>query len=188
HVAQQYTGVDGEIVHALLGLLDQGIAEDLPVQILGYSTDLFQRLVDGHSTYRHRRVADDPLPGLVDIPAGGQVHDGVGAPAGGPGHLLHLLLDGGTQRRVADIAVDLHQEIAADDHRLQLRVIDVGRQNGTPPGDLLADELGRDLARNSGAETVPRMLVLQQPCFPGLSQLHVLADGDELHLRRDDAA
>src|SRR5690554_2050039 len=47
HVAQQYTGVDGEVVHALLGLLDQGVAEDLPVQVLGHSADLFQRLVDG---------------------------------------------------------------------------------------------------------------------------------------------
>src|SRR5690554_7805988 len=62
HVAQQHTGMDGEIVHALLGLLDQGVAEDLPVQILGYSTDLFQRLVDGHSTYRRseeRRVGKE---------------------------------------------------------------------------------------------------------------------------------
>src|SRR5690606_40823207 len=108
--------------------------------------------------------------------------------AGVPVHLLHLHLDGGTQCRVADVAVDLYQEIAADDHRLQFRVVDVGRQNGPSPGDLLTDELGRDLARNSGAETVPRMLALQQPCFPGLSQLHVLADGDGLDLRPAYAA
>ena len=39
-------------------------------------------------------VADDPLAGLVDIAAGGQVHDRVRAPAGGPGQLLDFFFDG----------------------------------------------------------------------------------------------
>ena len=61
--------------------------------------------------------------------------------------------DGG----VADVGVDLHQEVAADDHRLELEVVDVGRDDGAAARDLVADELGR------------------QP----------FADRDELHLRRD---
>src|SRR5690242_20996595 len=59
------------------------------------------------------------------------VHDRVGAPTGRPGHLLDLLLDGGRHRGVADIGVDLHQEPLADDHRLDLRVVDVRGQHRT---------------------------------------------------------
>ena len=51
-------GVDGEVVHALLGLLDQGVAEDLPGEVFGLAVDLFQRLVDRHRADRHRAVAD----------------------------------------------------------------------------------------------------------------------------------
>ncbi|MPN49830.1 hypothetical protein SDC9_197453 [bioreactor metagenome] len=54
NVAQQYPCVDGEIVHALFGLFDQGVAEDLPGQVLGFAVDLLQRLVDGHGADRHR--------------------------------------------------------------------------------------------------------------------------------------
>ena len=61
---------------------------------------------------------------------------------------------------VADVGVDLHQEVAADDHRLELEVVDVGGNDGAAARDLVADELGR------------------QP----------FADGDELHLGRDLAA
>ncbi|MDH6226096.1 hypothetical protein M2169_003066 [Streptomyces sp. MJP52] len=79
------------------------------------------------------------------------------APAGRPGHLLHLFLDGGGHRRVADVGVDLHQETLADDHRLDLRVVHVGGQHRPSRRDLLAHDLGRD----------------------------VLPEGDELHLGRD---
>src|SRR5690242_21804885 len=85
------------------------------------------------------------------------VHDRVGAPTGRPGHLLDLLLDGGRHRGVADIGVDLHQEPLADDHRLDLRVVDVRGQHRATGGDLLAYDLGVD----------------------------VLADRHELHLGRD---
>ena len=58
---------------------------------------------------------------------------------------------------VADVGVDLHQEVAADDHRLELEVVDVGGNDRAAARDLVADELGR------------------QP----------FAHRDELHLRRD---
>src|SRR5690606_6295972 len=110
----------------------------------GDAADLLQCLVDRYSADRHRRVADDPLAGLVDVLAGGQVHHGVRAPADAPGQLGHFFLDRGAEGRVADIAVDLHQEVAADDHRLQLHVVDVGRDDGAATGDFLAHELGGD--------------------------------------------
>ena len=92
-VAQQHAGVHGEVVHPLLGLLDQGVAVDLPGQVLRDAADLLQRLVDRHRPDRHRRVPDDPLPGLVDVLAGGEIHHRVGAPERGPAELLDLLLD-----------------------------------------------------------------------------------------------
>ena len=67
HVAQQHAGVDGEVVDALLGLLDERVAVDLPGQILGPAADLLERLVDRHRADRHRRVAEDPLARLVDV-------------------------------------------------------------------------------------------------------------------------
>ena len=140
-VAQQHPGVDGEVIHPLLALLDQRVAIDLPGQFLGLAIDLFQRLVDRHRANGHGRVADDPFAGLVDVLAGGEVHDGVGAPLGRPAHLLDFLLNAGGDRAVADVGVDLHQEVAPDDHRLALRVVDVGRDDRAAPGHFGADEL-----------------------------------------------
>ena len=69
HVREAHAGVDREVVDALLGLLDQRVAEDLPGQLLGLAADLLERLVDRHRPDRHRRVAQDPLARLVDVPA-----------------------------------------------------------------------------------------------------------------------
>ena len=144
-VTQEHAGVDGEVIDALLGLLDERVAEELPREVLGFAVHLLQRLVDGHGADGHGRIAQDPLAGGVDVFAGAEIHHGVGAPLGGPAHLFHLLLDRRRDGAVADIGVDLHEEIAADDHRLELGVIDVRGDDGAPGGDFLADEFGRDL-------------------------------------------
>ena len=154
HVGQAHAGVDGEIVDPLLALLDQRVAIDFPGELDGVAVALLQRLVDRHGADRHRRIAQDPLARVVDVAAGGEVHDGVAAPADRPHHLLHLLLHGRGDGRVADIGVDLHQEVAADDHRLKLGVIDVGRDDGAAARDLVAHELRRDVLRDGGAEAL----------------------------------
>ena len=142
-VAQQHAGVDGEVVDALLALLDDGVAIDLPGELLGPPADLLERLIDRHGADRHRRVADDPLARFVDLLAGGEVHHGVGAPQRRPAQLLDFLVDRRRHGGVADVGVDLHEEVAADDHRLELEVIDVGGDDGAAARDLAADELGR---------------------------------------------
>uniref|UniRef100_A0A0N4ZJL5 NAD-specific glutamate dehydrogenase n=1 Tax=Parastrongyloides trichosuri TaxID=131310 RepID=A0A0N4ZJL5_PARTI len=187
HVAQQHAGVDGEVVHALLGLLDQGVAEDLPGQCFGAAVDFLQRLVDRHGTDRHRRVADDPLAGLVDVLAGGQVHHRVAAPADRPHQLLHLFGNAGGHRAVADVGVDLGQEVTADDHRLTFRMVDVVGQHRTAARDFIAHELRRDDLLDRSAERLARML-LQQAGIADRFQPLVLADRDEFHFRGDDAA
>ncbi len=119
--------MDGHVVHTLLALFDHGVPIDLPGQLLGLAADFFQRLIDRYGPDRDRRVPNDPLPGRVDVTPGGQIHDGVGTPAGRPHHLVDLLLDGRGHRRIPDVRIDFHQECPADRHRLGLRMIDVRR-------------------------------------------------------------
>ena len=177
--------MDGEVVHALLGLLDQGVAEDFPGQVLGLAVHLFQRLVDGHGADRHRAVAQDPFAGFVDVLAGRQIHDGIGAPADAPDHFLDFFVDRRGERGIADVAVDLHQEVAADDHRLQFGMVDVGGNDGAAAGHFVAHEFGRDDGGNRGAETVAGMLAGEE--FRQIVAALVFADGDKFHFRRDDA-
>ena len=98
HIGQQQTGVNGEIIHALFGLFDQGVPHHLPTEVFGDAVDLFQRLIHGDCAYRHRAIAQYPFPGLMDMTPSGQVHHGIRAPASGPDQFLHLLLDGGAHR------------------------------------------------------------------------------------------
>ena len=51
--AEEDAGVDGEVVNALLGLLDEGVPEDLPGEVLGLAIHLFQGLIDGHGADGH---------------------------------------------------------------------------------------------------------------------------------------
>src|SRR5207237_717536 len=158
NVAKQHSGVDGEIVDALLRLLDQRVAIDFPGKVFRLAVDLFQRLVDRHRADRHRSVADDPLTRLVDVLAGGEIHDRIAAPADGPGHLLHFLADARGDRRVADVGVDLHQEVAADDHRLALRMVDVRRDDGAAAGHLGPYKFTIYFLRNGGTKRLPWVL------------------------------
>ena len=54
HPGKPHTGMDGEVVNTLFCLFDQGVAKDLPAQVLGYAIDLLQCLVNRHGTHRHR--------------------------------------------------------------------------------------------------------------------------------------
>ena len=70
-------------------------------------------------------------------------------------------------------------------------MVDVGRDDGAPAGDLVADELGRDGLGNRGAEGMPPLLAQQllvARVGAQFIQAHVLADGDVFHLGRDHAA
>ena len=207
HKAQQHARVDGEVVDALFGLFDERVAIDLPSQILGLAIDLFQCLIDRHRADRDRGVAQDPLAGGVDVFAGGKIHHGVRAPLGRPAHLLDFLFDRGSDRGVADVGVDLHQEVAADDHRFALGVVDVERNDRPAGGDFTADKLGRDLGWDALREAAEdrrrvgtgrllgRALVLLVEVVADdvvrhirdLGAAHVFADGDVFHLGGDDA-
>ena len=159
HVTQQHAGVDGHVIHTLLALFDHGVAEQFPAQLGGIILDLFEGLVHRHGADRHGGVAQNPLTGGVDVVTGGQVHHGIGAPLGGPRQLLHFLVDGGGDGRVAHVGVELGQEGGSDNHRLGLGVVDVAGHHRAAGGQLGAHEL----------------------------HIAVLAGGHVLHLRGDDA-
>mmetsp|Transcript_3584 Transcript_3584/g.10121 ORF Transcript_3584/g.10121 Transcript_3584/m.10121 type:complete len:529 (-) Transcript_3584:53-1639(-) len=140
--AKQDPGVDGEVVHALFSLLDEGLPEELPGDFHGVTSSFLEGLVDGDRAHRNRRVPHDPLPRLVDVLPRREVHEGVRPPHGRPLKLLDLLLDRAADRRVPNVRVDLDFELPANDHGLQLQVLLVARNDGPPPRDLTPDELG----------------------------------------------
>src|SRR2546425_1196000 len=88
-----HAGVNGEVVHALLGLFDEGVAVNFPGEFLGFAADFFERLVNRDCADGHGRVAENPFARRVDVLARGEVHDSVRAPPGGPAHFLDFLLD-----------------------------------------------------------------------------------------------
>ena len=99
-------------------------------------------------------------------------------------HLLDLFGDRGRDDRVADIGVDLNQEIPADDHRLGFRVVDVVGDDRATPRDLVADEFRRYVVRDRSAER----LAIEGFLPVELLAPEVLADRDIFHLGGDDAA
>ena len=185
-VGQPHAGVDGEIIDALFALFDQRVLVDLPVEFYGIAVDLLQRLVDRHGADRDRRVAQDPFPRGVDVAPGREVHHGVGAPADRPHHLVDFFLHRRGDRGVADIGVDLGEEIAADDHRLEFAVVDVAGDDRAAARDLAAHEFRGDEGGQVGAKA---FAVGQRGL--GALQLNLAAEifagGDVDHLLGDDA-
>jgi len=78
------------------------------------------------------------------------------APLGGPAHFLDLLLDARSHGGIANVGVDLHEEVAANDHRLEFGMIDVGRDDGPARRHLASDELWCYLGWNFLRETGKR--------------------------------
>jgi hypothetical protein len=74
-------------------------------------------------------------------------------------HFLDFFLDRAGDGAVADVGVDFDEEIAADDHRLELGMVDVGRDDGAAAGDFGANKFGGDFGWDAGAERFARMLV-----------------------------
>ena len=112
---------------------------------------------------------------------GGEVHHRIGPPADRPDQLFHLFLHRGGDGGGAHVGIDLHEEIAPDDHRLKFGVVDIGGDDGAAGRDLGADEFGGDVI---GDLRAPILAVAGGGA--GLAQLG-LADRDKFHLGGDQA-
>ena len=129
----------------------------------------------------------------MNIAACREIHHRIGAPGDAPSHLFDFIFNRAGDSAVTDVGIDLDQKIPADDHRLGFRMIDVRRNNRAPSRNLVADELWSDVFRNGGAEGFARMLEADVGAVIAggwivLFASKILANGDELHLRRDDAS
>ena len=169
--------MDGEVIDPLLRLFDEGVAIDFPGQFLGPAADFFQRLINRDGADGHGRIANDPFAGGVNVFAGGKIHHGVGAPFRCPTHLLDFFFDRRRHRAVADVGVDFHQEIAADDHRLGLGVIDVGGNDRSATGDFVPDVLRCYFIRDTGPKPFSIVLISE-----------IVAGGCRVRVRGSDAA
>ena len=174
--------MDGEIINALFGLFNQRIGEDFPCQVLGHAADLFQRLIDGHSADGDGRIADDPFAGVVNVAARAQVHDGIRAPADRPDHLVNLSRHIRSNRAVADIGVDLDQEVTANRHRFGFRMVDIVGDDRAATGDFVADKFGRDIIGDRRANAFAIAFIFGQP-----RAAQIFALRDIFHFRGDDA-
>ena len=84
----------------------------------------------------------------MDVAPRREVHDGVSSPADSPDRFLNFLLDRGGDWRVTNVGIDLDEEVAPDDHRLALGVVDIVGKDSSSSSDLIADELRGDALRD----------------------------------------
>ena len=149
-VAQQHAGVDGEVVHPLLGLLDERVAVDLPGQVLragrppSRAPGRSARCRSAPAELRriHSRVSWMFLPVERSIT--------VSAPQSVAQRSFSTSSSiDEDDRRVADVGVDLHEEVAADDHRLELGMVDVGRDDRAAARDFATARTRRPCPRGA---------------------------------------
>ena len=189
-----HTSMNRKIVHALFGLFDQCFAEDFPIDFFAFSADFFKGLINRHRPDGNRAIAQNPFPRRMNIFPRGKVHQRVPAPTAGPSHFIDFLFDPRGDGGIADVCIDFNQKIAPDNHRFRLRMVNVGGKNGTSSGNFRAHEFRRYLLRNCRSEILSRMHEPEvltrrfRNCVVRCLQLHVFANGNKFHFRRDNAA
>lgn len=145
-------------------------AEEFPREVFRFSIYFLHGLIHGYGAYGNRTVAHNPFARFMYVLSRGKVHQRVASPFATPYAFFHFLVDAGSGGRVADVGIDFHQEVSPDNHRLRLRMIDVGGQHGASGRYLVAHELRCDVCVDAHFGTV-----------------HILSDGHILHFRCDDS-
>src|SRR5271166_6025675 len=140
-VLDQHAGVNGHVVHTLLGLLFDDLEHDVDGEVFD-ALDARDGFVDRHGADGYGRVPQDGFANFVDASAGRKVHHRVGAVVNGGVQLLQLFVNIAGDGRVADVGVDFAARLDADGHRLQLGVVYVGWDDHASGGNFVADELG----------------------------------------------
>ena len=142
NVLHQHAGVDGHVVHALLGLLFDHLQHHPRAEVL-HAPHARERFVDRHRADGHGRSGDDGLADGRNIAAGREVHHRIGAVFHRVSQLLQFAFDIGQHRGISDIGVDLARGGDADAHGLQVGMVDVGRNDHPAAGHFRAYQLRR---------------------------------------------
>src|ERR1700686_4114208 len=140
----QHAGMDGHVVHALLGLLFNDFQHEAEGQVL-WTTHAGNRFVDRDGANRNGRSINNGFADFGDVAAGGKVHHGVGAIMYGVVQLLQFFVNVGGRGRIADVGVDLAFAGDADAHGFQVAVVHIGGNNQAAASDFAADQFGVDL-------------------------------------------
>ena len=127
-------------VHPLFGVVVHHVQEVVGLDVIE-AGGLGHHLVDGHGAEGRRALGQKRGANLVQVAAGGQVHDRVGPVLQGRGQLGLLLLQTDVVGRSADIGVDLDPDPGADGRGFKSPVLPVGRHRDGAQGQPLADKL-----------------------------------------------
>ena len=124
-VLHQHAGMDGHVVHALLGLLFDDFQHQVGAEVFNAFHARYC-FVDWHSADGHRRLTEYGFTNLADAATGGEVHYGVRAKMNGGVQFAQLFVHIGGDGRIPDVGVDLAQRGHANAHGLQFGMVDVG--------------------------------------------------------------
>src|SRR5215831_10042300 len=177
NVLDQDAGVNGHIIDALLGLLFDDLQHDLPAQILD-AAHARERFINRHGADGDRRGGDNRFPDRGDIAAGRKVHDRIGAVLDGVLELFKFARDIAGDAGIPNIRIDLALGCDPDAHGLEVRVMDVGRDDHPPARDFAANQFRRkilapgDVMHLLGDDALPRVVHLRADpvvfsfCYP----------------------
>ena len=127
-------------VHPLFGVVVHHVQEIVGLDVVE-AVGFGHHLVDGHRAERRRTAGQQGRPDLIQVAAGGQIHDRIRPILQGRGQLGLLLLQVDVVGRGADIGVDLDPHPGADGRGFKPPVLPVGRHRDGALGQPLADDL-----------------------------------------------
>src|SRR5690348_7804429 len=140
----KHAGVDGHVIHALLGLLFDDFEHDINREIFSaaHARDGF---IDRHGADRDGRSLDDSATDFGNVAARGEIHRSVRSVMDGSMELFELFVNVGSGGRIANVRIDFAFEGDADAHRFEVAMMDVGGDDGAAASDFAADKFGVEL-------------------------------------------
>ena len=144
HILDQHARMNREIVHTLRGLLLDHLKINVNIEVLE-PLHARQRLINRDRPNRHRRVPQDGVANLRNIAARRQIHHRVRPMLDRHMQLAQFFVDVRRDRRVADVRVHLAPRRDPNPHRLQFRMVHVGRNDQPPHSHFVADHFHRQI-------------------------------------------
>ncbi len=140
----QHPGMDGHVIHALLGLLFDHFEHHVDIQIFR-ATNARDSFVNRHGADGDRRRVDDRFADCGNVAAGGKVHHGIRAVVDGTMEFFKLVADFRSGCGISNVGIDFAAACNADSHRLEIAVMDIGGNDGAAARDFAADQFRFEL-------------------------------------------